>query len=426
MSEKEKLITAYHEGGHALVAAALPGHRPGAQGHDPAARPGARLHDGAARRGQVLPDPLARCSTSSPTCSAAGPPRRWSSTTRPPAPATTSRRPPRWPGRWSPQYGMTERLGAIKLGETQRRAVPGPRHRAHRATTPRTSPRSSTRRPRSSSRPPTRRPSTSSRRTATSSTRWCSSCWRRRPSTRREVAEVFEPLRRRPARPAWTGSPDREPSTIPPVEIPQEIRDRAAANGAGPTAEAGAIAHAARRRAATSTAARSAAGRRHPEPDLPRDDRPDRPRPSAPRATIPPFDHDRAAAAVRELLIAIGEDPEREGLRETPARVARAYAELTAGLRHDARGRAHHDLRPRPRRDGAGPRHRAVVDVRAPPGAVHRRRPRRLHPGRERQDHRAVQAGPAGRRLRQAPAGAGAADHPGRRRADGDPRGRAA
>jgi GTP cyclohydrolase I len=44
------------------------------------------------------------------------------------------------------------------------------------------------------------------------------------------------------------------------------------------------------------------------------------------------FDHDRAAAAVRELLIAIGEDPEREGLRDTPRRVARAYAELTSGL----------------------------------------------------------------------------------------------
>jgi len=45
------------------------------------------------------------------------------------------------------------------------------------------------------------------------------------------------------------------------------------------------------------------------------------------------FDHERAAAAVRELLIAIGEDPDREGLQDTPARVARAYAELTAGLR---------------------------------------------------------------------------------------------
>lgn len=44
------------------------------------------------------------------------------------------------------------------------------------------------------------------------------------------------------------------------------------------------------------------------------------------------FDHARAEAAVRELLYAMGEDPDREGLRETPARVARAYAELTAGL----------------------------------------------------------------------------------------------
>ncbi|WP_411282923.1 GTP cyclohydrolase I FolE [Lapillicoccus sp.] len=43
-------------------------------------------------------------------------------------------------------------------------------------------------------------------------------------------------------------------------------------------------------------------------------------------------DHDRAAAAVRELLLAVGEDPDREGLRETPARVARAYAEVFAGL----------------------------------------------------------------------------------------------
>jgi GTP cyclohydrolase I len=43
-------------------------------------------------------------------------------------------------------------------------------------------------------------------------------------------------------------------------------------------------------------------------------------------------DLDRAAAAVRELLIAIGEDPDREGLRATPRRVARAYAETMAGL----------------------------------------------------------------------------------------------
>ncbi|MBN9113226.1 MAG: GTP cyclohydrolase I FolE [Pseudonocardia sp.] len=47
------------------------------------------------------------------------------------------------------------------------------------------------------------------------------------------------------------------------------------------------------------------------------------------------IDHARAEAAVRELLIAVGEDPEREGLRETPARVARAYGELFAGLYTD-------------------------------------------------------------------------------------------
>jgi len=40
----------------------------------------------------------------------------------------------------------------------------------------------------------------------------------------------------------------------------------------------------------------------------------------------------RAEAAVRELLIAVGEDPERDGLRETPSRVAKSYVELLAGL----------------------------------------------------------------------------------------------
>jgi GTP cyclohydrolase IA len=47
------------------------------------------------------------------------------------------------------------------------------------------------------------------------------------------------------------------------------------------------------------------------------------------------FDQERAEAAVRELLHAIGEDPDRDGLRETPARVARAYREVFAGLYTD-------------------------------------------------------------------------------------------
>lgn len=49
----------------------------------------------------------------------------------------------------------------------------------------------------------------------------------------------------------------------------------------------------------------------------------------------PEFDHARAEAAVRELLLAVGEDPDRDGLKATPGRVARAYQEMFAGLRAD-------------------------------------------------------------------------------------------
>ena len=102
MKDKEKLITAYHEGGHALAAAAM-------NYTDPVTkvtilprgkRP--RLHDGAAARGQVLRHAATSCSTSSPTRWAAASPRRSCSTTRRPAPRTTSRRRPRSPARWSP------------------------------------------------------------------------------------------------------------------------------------------------------------------------------------------------------------------------------------------------------------------------------------------------------------------------------------
>ena len=132
---------------------------------------------------------------------------------------------------------------------------------------------------------------------------------------------------------------------------------------------------------------------------------------------MPAFDHERAAAAVRELLIAIGEDPEREGLRDTPVRVARAYEELTSGLRqvpedvlttvfdigHDEIvlvrdielwSMCEHHLVP-----FTGVAHVGYI------------------PSESGQDHRPVQAGPAGRRLRQTAPGPGAADHPGRRRA---------
>jgi GTP cyclohydrolase I len=48
---------------------------------------------------------------------------------------------------------------------------------------------------------------------------------------------------------------------------------------------------------------------------------------------VPEFDHARIEKAVREILYAIGEDPDRDGLRDTPSRVARAYAEQFIGLR---------------------------------------------------------------------------------------------
>jgi len=50
---------------------------------------------------------------------------------------------------------------------------------------------------------------------------------------------------------------------------------------------------------------------------------------------IPEFDQARAEAAVRELLLAVGEDPDRSGLKDTPARVARAFREMFAGLYTD-------------------------------------------------------------------------------------------
>jgi len=46
-------------------------------------------------------------------------------------------------------------------------------------------------------------------------------------------------------------------------------------------------------------------------------------------------DQPRIEAAVREILLAIGDDPDRDGLRDTPQRVARSYAELFAGLSQD-------------------------------------------------------------------------------------------
>src|SRR5262245_39807944 len=49
------------------------------------------------------------------------------------------------------------------------------------------------------------------------------------------------------------------------------------------------------------------------------------------------IDQERIKAAVREILLAVGEDPDREGLRDTPARVARMYADLFSGIGKEPR-----------------------------------------------------------------------------------------
>lgn len=56
----------------------------------------------------------------------------------------------------------------------------------------------------------------------------------------------------------------------------------------------------------------------------------------SPRPSVAPnVDLERMARAVREILIAVGEDPQRAGLRDTPTRVARMYAEVFSGLQED-------------------------------------------------------------------------------------------
>lgn len=57
---------------------------------------------------------------------------------------------------------------------------------------------------------------------------------------------------------------------------------------------------------------------------------------AAPQARTSGFDLPRIERAVREILLAIGEDPSRDGIRDTPRRVAKAYAEIFGGLHQDA------------------------------------------------------------------------------------------
>jgi cell division protease FtsH len=227
MSEKEKLITAYHEGGHALVAAALPGTDPV---HKVTILPRGR----ALGYTMVLPDEDKYSQTRSemldklaymlggraaeemvfhdPTTGAGNDIDKATALAR--AMVT--------------QYGMTERLGAIKLGEAQGEPFLG-RDMGH-----------------------TRNYSEDVAAIVDEETKkllqtahqeafdileenrdvldeLVRALMEHETLDKAEVAAIFEPLRRRPVRPAWTGSPEREPSQIPPIEVP-----KSAANGAKP------------------------------------------------------------------------------------------------------------------------------------------------------------------------------------------------
>jgi hypothetical protein len=147
-------------------------------------------------------------------------------------------------------------------------------------------------------------------------------------------------------------------------------------------------------------------------------------KPAAEQLTLaqPQVDQPRIERAVREILLALGEDPERDGLADTPARVARMYAEQFAGLRQ------------RPEEvlttvfDSEHDEIVLVRDIEVYSMCEHHLVPffGKAHigyiPNDKGRDHRPVQARQAGRRLRQATAGAGADDLPDRRRPDADHR----
>lgn len=240
MSEKEKLITAYHEGGHALVAAALPGTDPV---HKVTILPRGR----ALGYTMVLPDSDKYSQTRSEmldslaymlggmaaealifhdvTSGAGNDIEKATNLAR--AMVT--------------QYGMSERLGAIKLGDSTSEPFLG-RDMGHQRNY--------------SEEVAAVVDSETKKLLGTAHQEAFEILERNRDVLdalvlelldketldKAQIARVFEPLRLHPTRPAWTGSPDRNPSEIPPVEIPQEIRDRVRdINGTAPEQEEGGI-----------------------------------------------------------------------------------------------------------------------------------------------------------------------------------------
>jgi len=235
MSEKEKLITAYHEGGHALVAAALPGTDPV---HKVTILPRGR----ALGYTMVLPDEDKYSQTRSemldklaymlggraaeemvfhdPTTGAGNDIDKATNLAR--AMVT--------------QFGMTERLGAIKLGDSNAEPFLG-RDLGHT---------------RNYSEDVAAVVDEETKKLLTTAHQEAfdilvenrdvldtlvMNLLEKETLDKEQVSEIFSALRRRPTRPAWTGSPSREPSAIPPVAVPKAGLN--GQNGAHPNGQNG-------------------------------------------------------------------------------------------------------------------------------------------------------------------------------------------
>ncbi len=227
MGEKEKLITAYHEGGHALVAAALPGTDPV---HKVTILPRGR----ALGYTMVLPDEDKYSQTRSemldklaymlggraaeemvfhdPTTGAGNDIEKATSLAR--AMVT--------------QYGMTERLGAIKLGDSNGEPFLGRDfgHTRNYSEDVAAIVDEETKKLLATAHQEAFDILVENRDVLDS---LVMALLEKETLDKEQIAEIFTALRRRPVRPAWTGSPNREPSSIPPVQVP-----KAAANGSAP------------------------------------------------------------------------------------------------------------------------------------------------------------------------------------------------
>ncbi len=235
MSEREKLITAYHEGGHALVAAALPGTDPV---HKVTILPRGR----ALGYTMVLPDRDKYSQTRSEmldnlaymlggmaaealifhdvTSGAGNDIEKATGLAR--AMVT--------------QYGMTERLGAVKLGDGNSEPFLG-RDMGHARNYSEETAAAVDGEIKALLGHAHQEAFEILERNRSVLDSLVLALLDKETLDKAEIAEIFTALDMSPARPAWTGSPERVPSTIPPVDIPQEIRDRVTADAAAQQAQ---------------------------------------------------------------------------------------------------------------------------------------------------------------------------------------------